>query len=87
MKIIFTEDVAPGVEISKVPFGTIVTRANAGNTVYLVASPMDGTGRRVLISLQGGTLKDLPSNTRVLVRQAVLTVGAIVDKVPYEFEE
>jgi hypothetical protein len=87
MMVIFTGEVAPGVALSSVPYGAVVTRANAGDTVYLVASPMDGSGRKVLISLCGGKLKEVPQGTCVLVREATLTVGAIVNATPEEFDD
>lgn len=80
MKIQFNAPVAPGIELNRVPHGTVVTRASAGDTVYMVANPMDGTGGRVLVALASGGLK-IPASpdTLVMPREAMLHVGFILD--------
>jgi hypothetical protein len=76
MKILFNPS-AIGTRLADVPFGSVVTRLNSGDTVYLVASPMDGSGRRVLITLGGGTLRDPGPDTRVFVHDATLIAGEV----------
>lgn len=53
--------------LSAAPFGVVVRRVNC-DVDYLVMSPMDGSGRRVLVTLAAGTLKEqFDGNTWVIV--------------------
>jgi len=63
-----------GVRLGDANFGDVVLRPEGG-TFYLVASPMNGTGHRVLVTLEGGTLKTLPQDTRVIPVEAAVYVG------------
>jgi hypothetical protein len=84
LRILYEDIVDPGVPLRDMPFGTVVARAvngwhrvaRAGNGwhLYLVASPMDGTGRKVLISLPSGMLKDVPQDLLVVPVDAQLNI-------------
>jgi hypothetical protein len=65
-----------GVPLCDVPFGSVVTRPVAEVTYYIVTSPMDGSGRKRLVTLSGGVFKELPQDTAViLVNDAMLVIG------------
>jgi hypothetical protein len=78
MRIIAHKETLVGIPLIEAEFGSVVTRAIApGAAHYLVVSPMDGTGRRILVTLLAGTLKEVPQDTRVIpVPDAVLVIGA-----------
>lgn len=76
VRIAYTSSVEPGVPLCDIEFGTVVRRFVNG-LVYLVASPMDGSGRRVLISLPTGTLKEIDQATRVIPVDASLVVSGM----------
>lgn len=69
---------APGVALEDVAFGTVVRRANLSPVYYLVVCPMDGSGRRDLVTLQGGTTKRVDQGTRVIPVDATLFVNEIL---------
>jgi hypothetical protein len=74
LRILYEDIVDPGVPLRDMPFGTVVARAVNEWHLYLVASPMDGTGRKVLISLPSGMLKDVPQDLLVVPVDAQLNI-------------
>src|SRR6202012_2467171 len=76
-----------GTPLSEVPFGSVITRPDAPGHAYLVVSAMDGTGNRRLATLASGTLKNPPSDMRVFVHYAKVTVGAIVPAGEVEYRQ
>ena len=59
------------------PLGAVVVRpVNMHDTAYLVTSPMDGSGRRVLVTLGGGTQRpEIGPDELVFPIPATLTLG------------
>lgn len=78
MKIVVVKEPELGVPVGKVTFGSVVRRASGddGKTYYLVASAMDGTGNRQLITLGGGSWKYTPQTLRVVLVDAHVVIGA-----------
>lgn len=72
MRIRFDEAEA-GIPLNAAPFGSVV-RTPRGETVYLVVSPMDGTGNRVLATLGGGIIKYRSQDERVVPLNAELII-------------
>jgi len=66
-----------GVCLCDAPFGEVVRLAKGGEAFYIVTSPMDGTGRKVLVTLGGGSLKEFQPNTRVVPMNAELHVFGV----------
>lgn len=62
-----------GIALENALFGSVVRRANLP-AYYLVIATMDGTGRRALVTLQGGIPKELEQDTRVIPVEATLYV-------------
>jgi len=77
LRIFYESPCEVGVRISSLKFGTIVRRANAGDTLYLVVSLMDGSGLRHLVTLGGGTIKQVDQSTMVIPLEATLTVHGV----------
>lgn len=72
MKIKVVSEPVIGVPLGSLDYGTVVQQhAN----YYLVASPMDGTGDRALITLAGGTLKHRDQSARVVPVKATVVIG------------
>lgn len=67
-----------GVQIKDVEYGVTVLRSGVEPkpTVYLVVSPMDGSGDKALVMLGGGTFKRVDQSTRVFPVEAQLSIGA-----------
>lgn len=74
MKTLFAGVPRYGVRLGDVPFGTVVIRP-VNDIAYIVASMMDGTGHRVLITLETGTRKHVSQDTRVIPVDATVYVG------------
>jgi hypothetical protein len=53
--------VQDGVPLATVEYGSAVRTPKGGDTVYLVVSPMDGSGLRKLVSIASGTFKEYAS--------------------------
>ena len=67
--------VQDGTPLGSVEFGSVVRTGRSGETVYLVVSPMDGSGRRELVSIASGTFKPHPDQTiPVTILDATLVV-------------
>ena len=77
LRIFFESPCEVGVRVSSLKFGTIVRRASAGDTLYLVVSPMDGSGLRCLVTIGGGTLKHVDQSAMVIPLAATLTVHGV----------
>jgi hypothetical protein len=75
MHIIFEEQVNHGMELKDIPYGVVVTRPTAPDIAYMVASLMDGSGLRVLLSLKSGALKSVNQSTYFIPRSATLHVS------------
>lgn len=67
MKIIHINTFPKNVPLCAVDFGTVVRRVVSGDTAYLVVSSMDGTGRRALVSLKAGTLRDMVDQESLVI--------------------
>jgi glutamate formiminotransferase len=77
MRIVDERNTDLGTPVGELPYGCVVRRAKAYGTVYLVASPMDSSGRRVLITLIGGVLKEVNQAERVIPLDATLVIHGI----------
>lgn len=81
MKISCKMDSVTGVPLRDVPYGTVVRREFGGDaeTVYLVVSPMDGSGLRALVTMGGGTLKSPSPDLAVIPLEAELIITGRAD--------
>lgn len=75
MNVVFESPTKTGEPLSGMHFGATVRRAPDGTKLYLVASNA-GSGDRVLVSLEDGSIKTVPPELRVLrVRAHVVVSG------------
>lgn len=78
MNIVIEDTPENGILLRHAAFGTVVRTPRSGDTIYLVASPMDGTGERVLVTLAAGTIKpNADQNMRVIPLDATLIVHGV----------
>ena len=63
-----------GIPVCQLAYGTVVMRPGNNVDYYIIISPMDGSGRKVLVTLGGGTLKEVDQQLRVVPVNCVLVV-------------
>lgn len=74
MKVVVGAEPLFGVRIKDALFGEVVMRPKNGE-YYLVVSPMDGSGRRMLVTFNGGTLKEVDQNEQIIPVDAAVYIG------------
>ncbi len=79
MRVITEAALTQGFPVGRLPFGTVVKRAEGGDgdTFYMVVSPMDGSGDRVLCTLHGGVVKRVNQGLLVVPLLATLHIHGI----------